>query len=108
MKQTIIEYLDGAFGVDGDDANELFTSYVNTITENFAKLQSQSLAGDFADAVKTAHTIKGCSLNCGNNEMAEAANAAEFAAKAGDAETLRLNVEKIREMTEILSQELAG
>lgn len=88
MKIQILEYLNSAFGVEGEDAEELFSTYVESIDENCGKLGRESASRDFPSVSKTAHTIKGCALNCGHAEMAEAAKAAEAAAKAGDAAAL--------------------
>ncbi len=106
MKQKILEYLNSAFGLDGSDAEELFVSYVQSINENVEKLGREAAAKDFAAVAKTAHSIKGCALNCGHTEMAEAAKAAEFAAKAQESGPLDENAAKISAIGKSLVEEL--
>lgn len=102
MKQKILEYLNVAFGLEGAEAEEIFASYAQSVGENAAKLKSEISAKDFNAAAKTAHSIKGCALNCGHAEMAEAAKSAEFAAKAGECAPLEENAAKICAIAEAL------
>lgn len=84
MKQQILDYLKNSFGIEGDDAQELFDSYISTLDENIGKFDSLLASGDFIELTRAAHTVKGCAMNSGHEEMAKVALAMEQAGKACD------------------------
>lgn len=91
MKQDILNYLNDSFGLVGQDAEDIFTSYIQTVEENLQKFSDK----DFDIVARAAHSIKGCALNCGDIEMSESAKQAEFAAKERDADTVTLVSQKL-------------
>ena len=84
MKQQILDYLRDSFGLEGSDAEDLYQSYVETLDENISKFDSLLANDNFTDFTRAAHTIKGCALNSGHQEMHLAALELEKAAKAND------------------------
>jgi len=103
MKKDILNYMRETFGIEGAEAEELFASFMKTVTENIAKLEQPSQ--DFEALARAAHSIKGCALNCGQTEMAEAARAVEFAAKASDFAYVRQLLPRLKSFLEKLSSE---
>lgn len=91
MKQKILDYLRDSFGLEGKDAEDIFDSYIQTVKENLAKLGD----ADLQTVARAAHSIKGCALNCGDIEMSESAKRAEYAAKDGDGDGVKLISQKL-------------
>lgn len=106
MKTQILKYLADTFGLEGNDAEELFVSYVDTVSDNFAKFTPDQSVDDFKRIAIAAHSIKGCALNCGHIEMSEVARAVEFAAKASNLQEIRENAKKVESIAEALKAEL--
>lgn len=104
MKKEIIDYIIEAFEMDIESAEEIFKEYISTIRENAKKLVKSLEAADFKAAVMAVHTIKGCSLNCHNTPMSEAAIAADAAAKRNDFETFKTLSSKVLEIADKLSE----
>lgn len=105
MKKDILNYMRETFGIEGAEADELFDSFLTTVTENVAKLEQTASPHDFETLSRAAHSIKGCALNCGQTEMAEAAKAVEFAAKASDYAYMMQLLPNLKSFLEKLSSE---
>jgi HPt (histidine-containing phosphotransfer) domain-containing protein len=84
MKKQILNYLSQSFGIEGEDALELYNSFVTTLAENMGKFDTLMENGDFEELTRTAHTVKGCAMNSGHQEMAEVALQMEMSAKNKD------------------------
>lgn len=98
IKDKVLKYMETAFGLEENEALELFSSYVDTVNENLAKIRGELKGKNWAEITRAAHSIKGCAMNCGHEEMAAYAKAAEFAGKDqnfDEYETALKEVEKI-------------
>ena len=104
MKKEIIDYIIEAFEMDVKSAEEIFRDYISTIAENAKKLEDAIKAADMKAAAMAVHTIKGCSLNCHNTPMSEAAIAADAAAKKGDFDTFKTLSGSVLEIADSLSK----
>ena len=105
MKTEIINFLMESFGMDAADAEDLYLSYLESLTENVEKFEPLMAANDFTELTRAAHTIKGCARNGGDQEMSEKASEMESAGKDHDMETCKRCAAEIREMYEKLKAE---
>lgn len=84
MKKQILDYLRDSFGLEESDAEDLYQAYIETLNENISKFDSLLANDNFTEFTRAAHTIKGCAMNSGHQEMHNAALELEKAAKAND------------------------
>lgn len=78
-----IDSLIAAAGVDG--AREIIAAFNRSTDELLARLREELGRGDLAGAARTAHALKGSSLNVGAVALSSAARIVEDACKASDA-----------------------
>jgi len=102
MKNRILHYLSQSFGIEGEDALELYNSFIATLAENMGKFDSLMEDGNFEELTRTAHTVKGCAMNSGHQEMAEIALQMESAAKIKDSSNCKLLSVKLKELFSML------
>lgn len=102
MKQKILNYLRQSFGIEGEDALELYSSFIATLDENISKFDSYIDEENYADLARTAHTIKGCAMNSGHQEMAQIALKVEMAAKNKNKPDCKLFSAKLKELYSVL------
>ena len=79
------EQIDGlvaAAGVEG--AREILSAFWRSTDTLFRALQEQLSGGDLAEAARTAHALKGSSLNVGALRLSAAARAIEECCKRQD------------------------
>ncbi|MDP3285636.1 MAG: Hpt domain-containing protein [Desulfobacterales bacterium] len=77
------EKLAGEIGFDNEDYLELIELFINTTTDDIAKLKTAINNGDFNAAENAAHSIKGAASSLGLMEISDEAKKIEYAAKGG-------------------------
>ena len=77
-----IDSLIAAAGADG--VRQIMDAFWRSAEQLLAALKTQIEADDFAEACRTAHAIKGASLNVGATRLAAAARAVEEGCQARD------------------------
>ncbi|NCB84204.1 MAG: Hpt domain-containing protein [Bacteroidia bacterium] len=102
MKTQILNYLSQSFGIEGEDALELYNSFIATLAENMGKFDTLMDSANFEELTRTAHTVKGCAMNSGHQEMAEVALQMEMAAKNHDCNSCKILSVKIKELFSML------
>lgn len=102
MKKQILNYLSQSFGIEGEDALELYNSFIATLAENMGKFDTLMENENFEELTRTAHTVKGCAMNSGYQEMAEIALQMEMAAKDHDSSKCKNLSVKIKELFSML------
>jgi two-component system, sensor histidine kinase and response regulator len=68
-----------------DFFNEIIEAYLSDTGERMLRLQAEHDAGDAENLAKTAHAIKGSSLNVGAEDFAALMHSLEKAGKSGSA-----------------------
>ncbi len=71
-----------AAGADG--LNEIMEAFWRSTEELMSAVRAQSAAGDFENAAKTAHALKGSASNIGASLLADLARAMENACRSSD------------------------
>lgn len=102
MKTQILNYLSQSFGIEGEDALELYNSFIATLAENMGKFDTLMDSANFEELTRTAHTVKGCAMNSGHEEMAEIARQMEMAAKNKDCTTCKHLSVKLKDLFSML------
>jgi HPt (histidine-containing phosphotransfer) domain-containing protein len=102
MKSQILNYLSQSFGIEGEDALELYNSFIATLAENIGKFDTLMENENFEELTRTAHTVKGCAMNSGHQEMAEVALQMEMAAKNQDSAKCKHLSFKLKELFSML------
>ena len=106
-KARIIKNLEENLGLDTADAVEIFESYKCALKDNI-RIMQQGLSPENIEIVaRASHSIKGCALNCGDEEMATTAKVAQLAALSHDFNSFDDAFEKIKNMAlEVFSDKL--
>lgn len=78
-----VDGLIAAAGVAG--AREIFDAFWRSTERLFAQLGTQIAAGDFAEAARSAHSLKGSAMNVGAIRFSLTARAIEDACRRSDA-----------------------
>ncbi len=81
MKKDIIQHMVDAFGLEEADVMDLFNDYLGAFEKNMQTLDEALGAKNLMEIKRAAHTIKGCALNCGDNETGAVALSLEESAK---------------------------
>jgi HPt (histidine-containing phosphotransfer) domain-containing protein len=102
MKSQILNYLSQSFGIEGEDALELYNSFIATLADNMGKFDALMENGNYEELTRTAHTVKGCAMNSGHEEMAEIALQMEMAAKNKDRTMCRELSAKLKDLFSML------
>lgn len=104
-KAHIIKNLEENLGLDTADAIEIFESYKCALKDNIRIMQMGLSPESIEITARAAHSIKGCALNCGDEEMATVAKMAQLAALAKDFNSFDDAFEKIKNMAlEVFSE----
>lgn len=102
MKEKILKHLFDYFGIEGEDAEELYLSYVQTVADNLKKIRQAMPSQDFMQITQAAHSIKGCALNSGHKEMSDAAKECESAGKSGNLAICQSSAQTIDRLAQML------
>lgn len=92
MKTAILEYFVENFGLDDVSALDMYHAYLSTLEGYRDRFDELSDKSDFDGLRQAFHSVKGCALNCGDTEMAEAALEGERAAKGNDMDACRTQI----------------
>ncbi len=102
MKQVILQYFADNFGMEGDEALELYHSYLDTLA-NYRGSFDVNLEKKDADELRRAfHSIKGCAANCGDMETSRCAMQGEHAASAADFDQCKIHAEALCKLMDVL------
>lgn len=106
-KARIIKNLEENFGIDTVDAIEIFESYKTALKENICIMQQGLMPENTEIIARASHSIKGCALNCGDDEMATIAKMAQISALSLDVNSFEDAFEKIKNMSlEVFSEKV--
>lgn len=81
-----------AAGPEG--VREIMDAFWRSTSDLIAAVRQQADAGDFGEAAKTAHALKGSAANIGASLLATLAKAMETACKEADATSLNDRIER--------------
>ena len=82
MKTAVFNYLKDAFDMSDDEARDVLEEYLAMLRESCGKAKAAYAAGDLEELGKIGHSIKGCAMNSGHEEMRSAAYSLEQGGKA--------------------------
>jgi len=102
MKTEIINHLKDAFGLEDADVKDIYDSYVSAFEKELSQMPSLLESGNFAELKRSAHTVKGCALNCGDSKTAEIAIKFQELAQAQDAPACQEKINQLKTQFEEL------
>ncbi len=98
MIVDILAYLKENFEIEGESAEELVESFIESIAEHIREADTFLESASWTDLTRVGHTIKGTGANVGANALSEIGKMLEFAAKAADAATCKANISQLKEL----------
>lgn len=102
------EQLEGLLMAAGPDGlNDILDAFWRSTNDLLSQLNGQIQSGDFAEAARTAHAIKGSASNVGANLLANIAKEMENACREGDAASLQSSADQSTDAVELTKQAVA-
>jgi HPt (histidine-containing phosphotransfer) domain-containing protein len=96
--QDILAYLKESFEIEGESAEDLVDSFIESIAEHITEAETFLNSASWADLSRVGHTLKGTGANVGAEAISATGKTLEFAAKAEDAATCVASIQRLKEI----------
>ncbi len=94
----ILAYLKESFEIEGESADELVESFIESIGEHITEADANLSSSSWVDLSRVGHTLKGSGANVGANALSEVGKKLEFAAKAEDVAACVASIAQLKEL----------